>query len=771
MNNSISTFLIALLLLLSANSIGQNLTLEKIMQDPKWMGNPPSQPEWQYEGKFLIYKWKSPLDTIQQTYTLTLNQGAKPEKNLDPDTLIKATQVVYSYDRKTMVISSNGDLIFQRAGQKAIPITVTQQREFSPVISPDGNKVYYQSGNQLFSWKSNTGTTRQITHFTFEKESSKKELSESDKWLEQQQLNLFDYLKNKPIDPKPKSKNKPIYLGKGRLNYLNISPNSWLIVASTVVEENSKSTEVPYWITSDGQISNAKTRAKVGTENAKYQHFVFINGTDSVRKIDFSFLPGILKIGKFNLDYGRPDSVKSPKEVYMCPPIWNSIGTNALVVIRSLDNKDRWITNMDTLGKFNLIEHQHNEAWIGGPGIGSFYMVTGNAGWINPENCWFQSEKTGFSHVYTYNLTNNKVSEFTSGNWEVSECWLSNDKKTFYLTGNNEHPGEQHLYRKDFTWGRLVKISGREGAWFPTISPYELFIAYRYSNATTPWEIYLAPNKTGVKAAQITQTASPDFLSKKWISPQIVKITARDTATIYGRLYQSNVGSKQPAVIFVHGAGYLQNAHKWWSQYFREYMFHNFLVQQGYTVLDIDYRGSAGYGAEWRTGIYRHMGGKDLSDHVDAAKWLVETKNVDASKIGIYGGSYGGFITLMAMFNESRTFKTGAALRSVTDWAHYNHGYTSNILNEPTTDSLAYIKSSPIYFAEGLKGSLLMCHGMVDENVHFQDVVRLSQRLIELKKDNWELAVYPVEDHGFKEPSSWLDEYKRIFKLFEKELK
>jgi dipeptidyl aminopeptidase/acylaminoacyl peptidase len=122
----------------------------------------------------------------------------------------------------------------------------------------------------------------------------------------------------------------------------------------------------------------------------------------------------------------------------------------------------------------------------------------------------------------------------------------------------------------------------------------------------------------------------------------------------------------------------------------------------------------------------------------------------------------------MGLFTTPDVFKAGAALRPVTDWAHYNHGYTSNILNEPFTDSIAYAKSSPINFAAGLKNNLLICHGMVDVNVHFQDVVRLSQKLIELKKDNWELAVYPVEDHGFVEPSSWTDEYKRILKLLYK---
>ena len=123
------------------------------------------------------------------------------------------------------------------------------------------------------------------------------------------------------------------------------------------------------------------------------------------------------------------------------------------------------------------------------------------------------------------------------------------------------------------------------------------------------------------------------------------------------------------------------------------------------------------------------------------------------------------------MFTAPGTFKSGAALRSVTDWAHYNHGYTSDILNTPTEDSIAYRRSSPIYFANGLEGNLLMLHGMVDRNVQFQDVVRLSQRLIELGKENWELAVFPLEDHGFVEPVSWADEFRRIFKLFEQTLK
>ena len=164
------------------------------------------------------------------------------------------------------------------------------------------------------------------------------------------------------------------------------------------------------------------------------------------------------------------------------------------------------------------------------------------------------------------------------------------------------------------------------------------------------------------------------------------------------------------------------------------------------------------------------MGGRDLQDQVDASKWLAREFGIAPERIGLYGGSYGGFITLMALFTEAEHFGAGAALRSVTDWAHYNHPYTARILNLPQDDTLSFHRSSPIYFAEGLEDPLLIAHGMVDVNVHFQDVVRLAQRLIELGKTDWELAVYPVEDHAFVRPSSWTDEYRRIAELFDEHL-
>ena len=309
------------------------------------------------------------------------------------------------------------------------------------------------------------------------------------------------------------------------------------------------------------------------------------------------------------------------------------------------------------------------------------------------------------------------------------------------------------------------------------LSPDESKILVSNSLATRPTELFVQENAVGAEARQITQTVSDAFKQIAWQAPEIVAVpSSHDAHPIYNRVYvpegfDAERAEQYPAVVFIHGAGYLQNAHAGWSGYFREYMFHNLLTEQGYVVFDLDFRGSRGYGRDWRTAVYRQMGTPEVEDLVDVVKYMGENYNVDVERVGTYGGSYGGFLTFMALFKEPGLFQAGAALRPVSDWAHYNTGYTSNILNLPQDDPIAYRRSSPIYFAEGLEDALLINSPMVDDNVFFQDSVRLVQRLIELEKENFETAIFPVEPHGFVQPSSWLDQYRRIYKLFEENLK
>ena len=456
-------------------------------------------------------------------------------------------------------------------------------------------------------------------------------------------------------------------------------------------------------------------------------------------------------------------------------PVVSVDGRHVVAGARSADNKDRWFVTLEPeSGRTKVIDVLRDEAWVREAGFGGTTIE------FLPDNrrIAFLSERDGWMHLYTLDVSTDaaKPQQLTTGKWEVTSAEIARDGKKFYITTSEVHPGERHVYSLPIDGGQATRLTTMSGANDATVSPDDGMLALVHLYSNKPPEVHLMPNRPGAAASQITTTPTAEWRGFNWIDPKVITFKARDGVDVYARLFTPEmIGARRdpsrPAAVFVHGAGYLQNAHRYWSTYFREYMFHNLLASRGYVVLDVDYRASAGYGRDWRTAIYRHMGGKDLEDIVDGARYLVAKEQVNARRIGVYGGSYGGFITLMAMFTTPDVFAAGAALRPVTDWAHYNHGYTSNILNIPQRDAEAYRKSSPIYFAEGLKGALLICHGMVDTNVHFQDSVRLAQRLIELRKENWELAVYPVEPHGFTEESSWADEYKRILKLFETNLR
>ncbi len=780
------------------------LTVETIMQDPKnWVGTSPTNPYWSDDSQTLYFNWNSDKAKSDSLYKVTFSRptrgqqliASKPTKvsPVERRTLPTAPVAAYNRAHTQRLFERDDDLfLIDVTTGKVRQLTNTVEAETNPVFTGDEQGAVFRRSNNLFKIDLRTGELTQITDFRPGTKKPTPKLTDEEKFLKQDQLRLSTVVaerKEKKDEGERISKAdrpkrpKEIYLDERQLLTPQLSPDGRFVTYRlSKSATGSKTAQVPNYVTESGYTEDISARTKVGAPQAAQEFFVYDIAKDTALAVSVKDVPGINDKPAYLASTGstKPDSAKkSGRPVVINGPLWSDDGKLAVVVIRSQDNKDRWIMRFEPeTRKLTLVDRQHDDAWIGGPGIS---QSMGNMNFLaDNQTIWFQSEASGYSHIYTVNVLTGEKKQLTSGKFEVQQVQLSKDKKTFFLQTNEVHPGEQHYYRMSVNGGQRNRLTTMTGASEVTLSPDETRLAIRYSSTNQPWELYvsaigdqLAANskKTGIASAPIKLTDSPteDFKKYAWREPTLVTIPARDGQTIYARLYKpSNPNGK--SVVFVHGAGYLQNAHKWWSQYFREYMFHNLLADKGYTVLDIDYRASAGYGRDWRTGIYRYMGGKDLEDHVDAAKWLVQTQGVDANRIGIYGGSYGGFITLMAMFTTPDVFKAGAALRPVTDWAAYNHPYTANILNEPQNDSLAYRRSSPINFAEGLKGYLLICHGMVDVNVHFQDTVRLMQRLIELGKNNWEVAAYPMEDHAFVEPSSWTDEYKRILKLFEERL-
>ena len=785
--------LLAILFAFHATPAGNfALTVDNIMRGPSLYGYEPSQVRWSGDGERLYFQWKQSSDPVLKdpdTYVVTrdgsgLRKLSEAEAKLAPPAGGATTP-----DKKRTVYSRDGDIFFYDASSgQTRQLTKTTDAETNPHFTHDGRRVAFTRANNLYLMSLDSGALEEFTDIRLPganptaaeagggrggrgggggrgaAASEEQKGTDSQEFLKKQEKELLDVIRERAAkreedEAKKKRGNprKPFNLTAGQtIASLQLTPDEKYVIAGVrEASTDDKTTVVPNYVTESGYTEEIPSRDKVGDSQNRMKLAILNVETGEVQWVDH----GQKQVG------GAADAVR---DVQLSQPLWSDDGSKAVLLARAADNKDRWILALDeTTGKTRVVEHDHDDAWLDGPGANTL-------GWMKDDReIYFQSERTGYSHLYVAPFDGGEPKALTSGKWEVDGVTLSKDKSRFLLTTSEADAGEHNVYEMSAEGGARTRLTSLPGGHACVPSLDDRWFADIYSYTNKPPELYVQEASTGAASKMLTSSPAADFWQYPWQDVPVVTFPARDGAMLRGRLYKpANFRPGGPGVVFVHGAGYLQNVHRWWSSaYAHEYLFHHLLMERGYVVIDVDYRGSAGYGRDWRTGIYRHMGAKDLDDNVDAARWLVAQQGVDPKRIGIYGGSYGGFITLMAMFTQPDVFAAGAALRPVTDWANYNHPYTSNILNLPQKDAEAYRQSSPMYFAQGLKGALLICHGMADTNVHFQDTAELVQRLIELRKENWTLAVYPVENHGFVGPSSWADEYKRILDLFEKNLK
>ena len=779
MKKLFSTLILFVYVLILQAQNKSTLTVEKIMQNPNWIGSSPKNILWSLDGQKIYFLWNPQQYKYDSIYEYDLSRNSILKSNFSEAKTIEAmNNGKWNSDFTQLVFEKNGDLfLYNSKTNSTQTITQTDDNEENPYFIQKNKGIVYEKKGNLFSWNMENGLTKQLTNFINSADpNSSKSITNQNQWLLSEQT-LFTVLNERKKEKEDRNDilkstklidtALKIYINDKIVEnkVINNTGQYLFYNCNTPIKNNSNSI-VPTYVTESGYTNNLNSRTKVGHTESSDELFIIDLKKNKNIAIRIDSLEGIYDIPTYLLE--NPTLTKSLEKkirgINVIGAYWNETGNKLVIDLRALDNKDRWIVEYNLNDqKLYLINRQHDDAWIGGP---SLYQIN----WVNDSTIIFKSESSGYAHLYQYQFFTKKTTQITSGNYEVQRTYLSKDKKYFYLITNETSPSNQQIYKMKVDGSNKQLLTPKEGLYEIYLSPNESKIAYRYSYVNQPWELFLLDNQTtNTKPQRITKEAiSQTFSQYNWQIPKIVQIPSRDQKMIYAKIFEPLSSTKNnAAVVFVHGAGYLQNVHNGWSSYFREYMFHNLLTDKGYLVIDIDFRASSGYGRDWRTGIYRFMGGKDLDDNEDAIKYAIKKYGIDSSRIGMYGGSYGGFVTLMAMFTKPNLIQAGAAMRPVTDWAHYNHGYTSNILNTPSLDSMAYIRSSPIFHANGLKNHLLICHGLIDLNVHFQDVVRLNQKLIELGKDNWSLALYPLEDHGFVEPSSWIDEYKRILNLFD----
>ncbi len=335
--------------------------------------------------------------------------------------------------------------------------------------------------------------------------------NQQEKWLKEQQLELFDIIKKndkekkandaerKELEPK---KLREINVDDKRINGLEVSPDGRFVTYRLITTpKDEKRTIVPDYVTSSGWTEDIPNREKVGGPQSTSETFIFDTQKDTVYKYRNGHdIPGIKDIPAYIKDYPKEleeyTKRNADRDVSVFGPVWSEDGKNAIVVIAAQDYKDRWIMKLDAItGHLTLVDRQHDDAWIGGPGIGGGRDVD----WIDNTHFYYQSEASGYSHIYIANVTTGEKKQVTSGKWEVQTLELSHDKKTFYFTANIDHPGVKDYYRMPVAGGTPVKLTSMKGENLVTLSPDEKWLAISYSFTNRPPDLYLQPNKPGAK--------------------------------------------------------------------------------------------------------------------------------------------------------------------------------------------------------------------------------------------------------------------------------
>jgi dipeptidyl aminopeptidase/acylaminoacyl peptidase len=751
------------------------LTLDLLAQDgAKWIGTSPSQVRWSEDSSSIYFLWNPEAKDDSELYVIPREGGTPTRVAREQYRAIPPADAERNRDATMKVYAAYGDIfVITSQGQQVRRITNTEATERNPHFSFDGKTVTFERDGNLFQVPLDAVEEQQLTTFkTGPNPEQKPKQTELQKYLEKQQQDLFEYLREtERLERERKEFEKvergprpaPHYLKETeRVSDLRLSPDGkfvTFILSDRSAAADAKVVEMPNYVTKSGFTEMRKLSGGGDTGRVKAGEPVL------------SYRLGVVTLADGNVSW--VDHGQGQRAVNFNAPIWSADGRRAIAWAASVDHKDAWLLLLDLPAvSSRVIAHERDDAWVRGFRTGR--IADGDVmeyGWMPDHNSvYFLSERDGFHHLYVAGLDGGQPRQLTSGKFELSSLQMSKDKKTWYFTSSEVHPGESHLYSMPLDGGARTRLTTRTGWYGFTLSPDEQHFALTFSGPVEPTELFVMANAAKAPEKKLTSSTKEEFRRHTWQAGEIVTFDDGEGHTIYADVWKpANHHPTRPAIIQVHGGGWSQGVYRRWSG---NTPFFNYLAQEGYVVLNLDYRGSRGYGRDFRTAIYRHMGETEIKSAVAATDFLVKNYKVDRRRIGLFGGSYGGFFTLMALFKHPGMFAAGAVRAPVTDWAHYNHGYTTRILNAPYNDDEAYRRSSPIYLAEGLKDHLLIQHGVLDDNVHFQDSIRLAQRLLELKKDNWEFVPYPIENHGLQLTEyDRLDVMRRRVKLFNRVLK
>jgi dipeptidyl aminopeptidase/acylaminoacyl peptidase len=454
---------------------------------------------------------------------------------------------------------------------------------------------------------------------------------------------------------------------------------------------------------------------------------------------------------------------------------------------QSTDFKKYFIYLADTADGATRVIHQVNEE--------KFWSIPdwGEAGaqpWPSPDGKWiaFLSDQDGWDHLYVMPASGGNEIQITKGHFEAWRPAWSHDSTRIAFDANVEdHPGDRQIgiatIGDDPGHATLTYLTSEPGTNIePHWSEGDGRLVYQHTDAHNSADLFTIGTNPGMQPVRLTDSMPAEIDRSQFVEPQFVHYPGPDGQQVPGWLFvPKNLDrtKKHPAILWIHGDGVNQNYDGWHVErnYAVYYSLHQYFLEKGYVVFAPDYRGSIGYGRDWRTGVHMDVGGKDAKDAWMGANYLKTLPYVDSSRIGVWGLSYGGFFTLIAMTDEPKLFRAGVDVAGVVDYAMYYsdpyHGdWTASRIGTPEQNPQVYANASPISHIERLERPLLILHGTADVNVPFLESVRLVDEA--LKKGKGDLIIfrmYPGEFHYFSREHVLRDAWHRVDDFFDANLR
>ena len=632
------------------------------------------------------------------------------------------TDYTFSDNESKILLATEVESIFRRSTlgkyfvydtNKNSIVLVAEEKIQEPTFSPNGNKIAYGYNNNLFVKDLKSGQTTQIT-FNGEKN---KIINGITDWVYEEEFGFvraFEWNANS---------NQIAFI---RFNEANVPQFSMDIYGEGLYPTES---EFKY--------------PKAGETNSEVSLHVYNLNSNELYQV------------KVNKAY---------KDFYIPRIKWTN-SANVLSVHfmnRHQNELDLWFIDTATKSS-SLILEERDAAYID---------VTDNLTFLKDNSFIWTSEKDGFNHIYHYNEDGKLINQVTKGNWEVTSYYGLDEKlKTIFYQSTENGSINRDVYSIKLNGRdkqRLTKSNGTNRASFSTDFSY--FIN-THSSSTSPPEFTLNSSKSGnlIKSIKDNDKLSQKLQDYKTSKKEFSTINVNGNDLNMWMIKPANFDDSKQYPLFMYqysGPGSQSVSNSWNSS--NDYWY-QYLAQKGYVVVCIDGRGTGFKGAEFKKVTQKELGKYEVEDQIQAAKQLGELPYIDESRIGIWGWSYGGFMSSNALFKGNDVFKMAIAVAPVTSWRFYDTIYTERYMTTPQENSSGYDDNSPLSHVDKLKGDFLLIHGSADDNVHLQNTMRMVEALIQADKQ-FEWMIYPDDNHGIYGGNTRLHLYKKMSNFIDRTL-